>query len=76
MPGMDGMEATKAIRLLEPEGAHVQVVAMTAHALEGDEERVRQSGIDHYMTKPLNKRSLEEHVNAVRSKLERAELTG
>ena len=76
MPGMDGMEATKAIRMLEPEGAHVQVVAMTAHALEGDEERVRQSGIDHYMTKPLNKRSLEEHVNAVRSKLGRAELTG
>jgi len=76
MPRMDGLEATNAIRKLEPEGAHVHVVAMTAHALEGDAERISQAGIDHYMTKPLDKRSLEQQVNAVRSRLERADLTG
>jgi CheY-like chemotaxis protein len=69
MPGMDGMEATKAIRLIEGGNARVQIVAMTAHALHGDEDRIREAGIDHYMTKPLKKRLLEEHIEAVRATL-------
>lgn len=60
MPNVDGMEATRAIRELG--GPHVPIVAMTAHAMSGDEERIRQSGIDHYMIKPLNKTVLQDHV--------------
>ncbi len=71
MPGMDGMEATRAIRAIEGETSHVQIVAMTAHAMHGDEDRIRKAGIDHYMTKPLKKRSLEDHINKVRSRLKK-----
>ena len=71
MPGMDGMEAAQAIRQIERDGAHVQIVAMTAHALHGDEDHIREAGIDHYMTKPLRKRALEEHIDAVRATLKR-----
>lgn len=74
MPGMDGMEATKAIRMIEASDAHVEIVAMTAHALHGDEDRIREAGIDHYMTKPLKKRLLEEHIGSVRTKVQQAQV--
>lgn len=56
MPRMDGKEATKAIRALEESsGKHVPIVAMTAHAMEGDSQAILASGLDHYLTKPLRK---------------------
>ncbi|MBT9385891.1 response regulator [Pseudooceanicola sp. CBS1P-1] len=56
MPGMDGMEATRRIRTAEADtGHHVPIVAMTAHALQGDEERALAAGLDHYLAKPLRK---------------------
>jgi signal transduction histidine kinase/CheY-like chemotaxis protein len=56
MPVMDGMEATRLIRLREAEwgAGHVPIVAMTAHAMAGDEERCRQAGMDGYMAKPID----------------------
>ncbi|MBY6090700.1 response regulator [Maritimibacter alkaliphilus] len=54
MPGMDGKEATARIRAQE-QGCRVPIVALTAHALEGDEKAILAAGLDHYLTKPLRK---------------------
>ena len=56
MPVMDGKEATGAIRALEAtSGKHTPIIAMTAHAMEGDETAIYAAGIDTYLTKPLQK---------------------
>ncbi|GAB1477609.1 PAS-domain containing protein [Paracoccaceae bacterium] len=55
MPEMDGREAARAIRALEGGRSHVPIVALTAHAMEGDAESILAAGIDRYMTKPLRK---------------------
>ncbi|WP_420557256.1 response regulator [Roseovarius sp.] len=65
MPEMDGKDAARAIRALEAEsGGHVPIVAMTAHAMDGDEDEILSAGIDHYLSKPLSKRALVDHVIA------------
>ena len=61
MPGMDGREATRRIRAAEG-GARVPIVAMTAHALAGDEEAIRAAGLDGYLAKPLRKAEIREVV--------------
>ena len=54
MPEMDGLEATLALRTREQEtDVHVPVVAMTAHAMEGDRERCLDAGMDDYIAKPI-----------------------
>ena len=54
MPEMNGWEATKAIREHEKTtGEHLPIVAMTAHAMKGDEERCIAAGMDDYLTKPI-----------------------
>jgi CheY-like chemotaxis protein/HPt (histidine-containing phosphotransfer) domain-containing protein len=54
MPEMDGLEATAAIRALEQaRGGHVRIVALTAHVLAGDRERLLESGMDDYLGKPF-----------------------
>jgi hypothetical protein len=59
MPEMDGKEATQAIRALEKgTGAHVPIVALTAHAMDGDDQSILASGIDRYMTKPLRRAAI------------------
>ncbi|OWU86088.1 hypothetical protein ATO6_04295 [Oceanicola sp. 22II-s10i] len=57
MPGMDGKEATRLIRQAEQAtpGAHVPIIAMTAHALQGDAQEILSAGLDHYLTKPLSR---------------------
>jgi signal transduction histidine kinase/CheY-like chemotaxis protein len=58
MPGMDGFEATAAIREAEKlTGKHIPIVAMTAHALKGDQDRCMAAGMDGYVSKPI--RSME-----------------
>jgi signal transduction histidine kinase/DNA-binding response OmpR family regulator len=54
MPEMDGFEATAAIREREKHtGGHIPIVAITAHALEGDQEKCLASGMDGFTTKPI-----------------------
>lgn len=52
LPGMDGLEATA---LLKQEGMtrHIPVIALTALAMKGDEERIRAAGCDGYIAKPM-----------------------
>jgi len=61
MPGMNGFEATAAIREKErTRGGHTPIIAMTAHALKEDEERCFAAGMDYYISKPIDfKKSLE-----------------
>jgi CheY-like chemotaxis protein len=59
MPEMDGFEATAAIREMEkPTGAHIPVIAMTAHAMSGYQERCLEAGMDGYVTKPIRREVL------------------
>ena len=63
MPEVDGKEATRRIRDIEANtGKHVPIVAMTAHAMPGDEEEILSHGLDHYMTKPLRKAAIIDRI--------------
>jgi CheY-like chemotaxis protein len=54
MPEMDGFEATSAIRQNERgTGRHQPIVAMTAHAMKGDDQRCADAGMDGYLAKPI-----------------------
>lgn len=59
MPIMDGKEATREIRKLEKGTSKpVGIVAVTAHAMQGDEKSIIEAGLNHYLTKPLRKRAI------------------
>ncbi len=63
MPNMDGIEATKIIRQKEQAtDRHTPIVAMTAGAMKGDEERCLGSGMDSYLSKPINPKMLYEVI--------------
>ena len=66
MPVMDGVDATAAIRQNEKiTGGHIPIVAMTAHAMEGDRQRFLESGMDGYISKPVHSRELFETIESL-----------
>jgi CheY-like chemotaxis protein len=66
MPGMDGLQATAALRRQETgTGRHVPVIALTAHAMQGDREHCFAAGMDGYVTKPVSGAALAGAIAAV-----------
>jgi CheY-like chemotaxis protein len=55
MPVMDGLEATRQIKAIKKQ---IPVIAVTAYAMSGDEERVLAAGCDNYLSKPISKKDL------------------
>jgi two-component system, cell cycle response regulator DivK len=53
LPVLDGWSATQKLKA-SPETAAIPVIALTAHAMEGDEARAREAGCDDYDTKPID----------------------
>jgi CheY-like chemotaxis protein len=55
MPDMDGFQATAAIRAIQKQrGGHILVIALTAHAMTGDQEKCLSAGMDAYLSKPIS----------------------
>jgi CheY-like chemotaxis protein len=65
MPEMDGFEACRRIRGLGGDRGAVPVIALTAHALEGDRERCLAAGMDDYMSKPIDVADLRQRLEAI-----------
>jgi CheY-like chemotaxis protein len=57
LPGVDGWEATRRLKARSETNA-IPVIALTAHAMQGDEERARACGCDDYLTKPIDEDQL------------------
>jgi CheY-like chemotaxis protein len=65
---MSGLEAAAAIRFQERgTGRHVPIVAMTAHAMKGDQEICLKAGMDAYVSKPIKPSQLMEVIAGVTS---------
>jgi two-component system, sensor histidine kinase and response regulator len=66
MPEMDGLEVTAAIREQERQrGGHLPIIALTAHAIKGDQERCLSAGMDGYVSKPINAQILSAAISRV-----------
>ena len=61
LPEMDGLEATRLLKASE-ETKDINVVALTAHAMRGDEEKAREAGCSGYIAKPINTREFAQIV--------------
>jgi len=66
LPGMDGLTLTRLLKA-EQRTRHIPVIALTAFAMKGDEEKAVAAGCDGYVTKPIDTRALgikvAEHLN-------------
>jgi len=61
LPGMDGLELTRRLKANE-KTRDIVVIALTAYAMKGDDERAREAGCDGYVTKPIDTRTLPDVV--------------
>ncbi len=57
LPGIDGTEATRLIRQM-PDLKHIPIIALTAHAIKGEQESILACGVDDLITKPLDEDQL------------------
>ncbi len=62
LPGMDGLELTRLLKA-DPKTQGIVVVALTAYAMKGDEERARAAGCDGYIAKPIDVQKLPAQVS-------------
>jgi CheY-like chemotaxis protein len=62
LPGMDGLEATRTIKK-DATIMDIPIVALTAHAMEGDEEKVLAAGCQGYIPKPLDTKRFLDSIN-------------
>jgi len=63
MPDLDGWSATRQLKA-DPNLSHIPVIALTAHAMQGDREKALDSGCDDYETKPFDFPRLFEKIEA------------
>ena len=65
MPEMDGLEATRHIRNIQSTvlNHNIPIIAMTAHAMQGDRERCLEAGMNDYVSKPVDPQALAEVIN-------------
>ena len=68
LPGMDGLTATGILKA-DAETRHIPVIALTALAMKGDEERIRAAGCDGYIAKPL---AYKEFLTTIAAELEKS----
>jgi CheY-like chemotaxis protein len=61
LPGIDGWEATRQIKA-NAMLTHIPIIALSSHAMRGDEEKARQCGCDDYLSKPLDEELLFEKL--------------
>jgi PAS domain S-box-containing protein len=74
MPEMGGLEATQLIRETEKStGGHLPIVAMTAHAMQGDRERCIAAGMDGYLAKPIDPKSFLQTVEGILQRVAESE---
>lgn len=57
LPGMDGLTLTRKLKADE-RTRHIRILALTAFAMKGDEQKAREAGCDGYITKPIDTRNL------------------
>jgi len=62
MPEMDGIEATRRIRKMKTDGVRTPIIALTAHAMKGEKEKLLAEGMDDYLTKPISQEQLENTI--------------
>lgn len=73
MPELDGLEATSTIREREEDtGKHIPIIAMTAHAMSGDQERFLEADMDGYVSKPIDRDKLFLQISEVVSTTDRS----
>jgi CheY-like chemotaxis protein len=61
LPGMDGLTLTRKLKA-EPLTKHLRIIALTAFAMKGDEQKAREAGCDGYISKPINTRNFPAQV--------------
>ncbi|MBI5570339.1 MAG: response regulator [Desulfomonile tiedjei] len=61
LPGMDGLTATAALKQ-DPRTKHIPVVALTAHAMKGDEDKALSAGCSGYIAKPIDTRAFPKKI--------------
>ncbi len=63
MPELAGYQATAEIRRRENGKSRIPIVALTAHAMKGDDLATRAAGVDDHLTKPINRKRLEAYID-------------
>ena len=72
LPGMDGLEVVQKLKE-DPRTEHIPVVALTAHAMKGDEERMLRQGCAGYIAKPIDTREFPKAVEKFLGQIEKGQ---